>query len=81
MQLHIARGFGLGAAEFELVDHRRRGGDEVEVELAREAFLDDFQMEQAKETAAETEAERCAALGLEAETGVVEARSQQKLSK
>ena len=74
MQLHIARVLGLGAAEFELVDHRRRGGDEVKVEFAGEAFLDDFQMEQAKETAAEAEAECCAALGLEAETGVVEAQ-------
>ena len=53
VQLHIARVLGLGAAEFELVDHRRRCGDEVEVELAGEAFLDDFQMEQPKETAAE----------------------------
>ena len=42
----------------DLVDHRGGGGDEVEIELAAEALLDDFEMQQAEEAAAEAEAER-----------------------
>ena len=58
MQLHLARVFGFAAAELQFIDHAGRGGDQVEVELAGQAFLDDFQMEEAKETAAEAEADR-----------------------
>ncbi len=43
------------------------------VVLALEAFLDDFQVEEAEEAAAETEAEGDGGLGLEGEGGVVEA--------
>jgi len=42
----------------DLVDHRRRGRDEVEVELALQPLLDDFEVQQAEEAAAEAEAER-----------------------
>ena len=41
----------------DLVDHRGGGGDQVEIELAGEALLDDFEMQQAQEAAAEAEAE------------------------
>ena len=74
VQLHVARVFGLAAAQFQLVDHRRRGGDQVEVIFAGQPLLDDFEVEQPKETAAEAEAQRGAALGLEAEAGIVEAQ-------
>jgi hypothetical protein len=50
----------------------RRGGDEVEVELALQPLLDDLEMQQAEEPAAEAEAQRRAGLGLEMERGVVE---------
>ena len=58
----------------DLVDHRRRGGDEVEVIFAGQPLLDDLEVEQAEEAAAEAEAERRAGLHLEAERGVVEAQ-------
>ena len=55
-----------------LVGHRRRGLDHLDVELALEALLDDLHVQQAEESAAETEAQRVVALRLEAEAGVVE---------
>jgi hypothetical protein len=36
----------------QLIHDAGRGGDEVEVEFARQAFLNDLQMEEAKESAA-----------------------------
>jgi hypothetical protein len=42
----------------DLVDDRGRGRDQVQVELAAEPLLDDLQVEQAQEPAAEAEAQR-----------------------
>jgi hypothetical protein len=39
----------------DLVDDARRRGDQVEVELALQPLLDDFQVEEAEEPAAEAE--------------------------
>ncbi len=61
-------------AQRDLVDHRGRGRDEVEVELALEPLLDDLEVEQAEEAAAEAEAERGRTLHLEGEARVVEAQ-------
>src|SRR5690606_2729097 len=55
-----------------LVDHARRGGDEIEIIFAGEPLLDDLEVEEAEEAAAEAEAQRRARLHLEAEAGVVE---------
>ena len=41
----------------DLVPHAGRGGDQIDVEFAFEAFLNDFEVEQTKEAAAEAEAE------------------------
>ena len=60
-------------AEVDFVDDARRGGDEVEIVLAGQALLDDLEVEEAEEAAAEAEAEGGAGLHLEAEGGVVEA--------
>jgi len=62
------RAVGLG----DLVDDRRVGGDDIHVELAAEAFLDDFHVEEAEESAAEAEAEGDGGFGLEGEGGVVD---------
>ncbi len=62
----FAIGFG------DLVDHGGVGGDDVHVELAAEAFLDDFHVEEAEEAAAEAEAEGGGGFGLEGEGGVVD---------
>ena len=51
----------------ELVDHRRRGRDQVEVELALQPLLDDLEVQQAEEAAAEAEAERGRGFHLEGE--------------
>ncbi len=61
-------------SEVHFVDDAGRGGDEVEVVFARQALLDDLEVEEAEEAAAEAEAERGAGLHLEAERGVVEAQ-------
>ena len=58
----------------ELVDDRRRGRDQVEVELALQPLLDDLEVQQAEEAAAEAEAERGRGLHLVGEAGVVEAQ-------
>ena len=55
-----------------MVLDRRRRGDQVEVELALEALLDDLHVEQAEEAAAEPEPERDRALRLVGEARVVE---------
>ena len=59
---------GLG----DLVDDGGVGGDDVHVELAAEAFLDDLHVEETKEAAAEAEAEGGGAFVLEGEGGVVD---------
>jgi len=48
----------LGAVAFlDLVDDRGGRRDQVQVELAAQALLDDLQMQQAQESAAEAEAQ------------------------
>ena len=42
----------------QLVNDRWRGGDQIEIKLALQPLLNDFQMQQPEKTAAETEAER-----------------------
>ena len=54
------------------VDDARRGGDEVEVELAAQPLGDDLQVEQAEEADPEAEAQRGGRLRLVDQGGVVE---------
>jgi hypothetical protein len=56
----------------DLVDHRGRGGDEIEIIFAGEALLDDLEVEEPEEAAAEAEARARGRLHLEREAGVVE---------
>ncbi len=70
MQLDLARAIG----QLDLVHHRRRRGDQVQIIFAGQPFLDDFQMEEAEEAAAEAEAQRRAAFHFEAEAGIVQAQ-------
>ena len=61
-------------AHLDLVDHRGGGRDQVEVELAAQALLDDFQVQQAQESAAEAEAQGGRAFHLVGEAAVVQAQ-------
>ena len=54
------------------VDHVRRGGDQVEAELALQPLADHVQVQQAEEADAEAEAERGRGLRLVDQRGVVE---------
>jgi hypothetical protein len=54
------------------VAHVGHGGDHRHVELALQPLLDDLHVQQAQEAAAETEAERGAALGRPGEAGIVQ---------
>ena len=74
VELDRLRRLARRMAEVDLVDDARRGGDEVEVIFAGQPLLDDLEVEEAEEAAAEAEAERGAGLHLEAERGVVEAQ-------
>ena len=62
----------LAVVLHDLVDHARRGRDQVLVELALQPLLHDVHVQQAQEAAAEAEAERLAHLGLVVQRGVVE---------
>ncbi len=62
-----------------LVDHVRRGGDQVEAELALQALADDLQVQQAQIADAETEAERRRRLRLVGERGVVQLQLVQRV--
>ena len=63
-----------------LVDDARRGRDEVEVELAREALGDDLEVQQTEEAAAEAEAERDRGLGLVLQRGIRELELVERLA-
>ena len=67
--------------EVDLVADAGRGGDEVEVELALQALLNDFHVQQAEEAAAEAEAEGDGAFRLEEEGGVVELEFFERVAK
>ena len=64
----------VAVGQRHLVDDRRRGRDQVEVELALQPLLDDLEVQQAEEAAAEAEAERGGGFHLVGEAGVVEAQ-------
>ncbi len=58
--------------ERDFVAHAGRGRDEIDIELTLQPLLDDLHMQQAEEAAAETEAERGRAFGLDGKRGIVE---------
>ncbi|SOY47098.1 hypothetical protein CBM2588_A130033 [Cupriavidus taiwanensis] len=76
----IFHGDGGAVAHLHLVDHRRRGGDQVHVELALQALLHDLHVQQAQEAAAEAEAQRLRHFGLEHQRGIVETQLFQRLA-
>ena len=63
---HIAV-FGI-----DVITYIRYGGDDVHIELAVEALLDDLHMKQSEEPAAETKAQRHRTLGLESEGRIIQ---------
>jgi hypothetical protein len=80
---HAARGCPprrRAVVERHAVDDRGVGVDDVEVELAAQALLDDVHVEQAEEAAAEAEAEGHGALGVEGEGRIVEVQLLQSLA-
>src|SRR3546814_9153620 len=70
--LDLLRRLILRVAELELVGHRRRGGEEVEVIFARQPLLNDLEVEQAQKAAAEAEAQCRRAFHLEREARIVQ---------
>ena len=64
----------------DLVDHRRRRGDQVQVEFPLQPLLDDLQVKQPQEAAAEAEAQGRRCLRLEMEAGVVEGQLAQAVA-
>src|SRR5579863_6013589 len=70
---HLAIGLG------DLVTHAGSGGDEIETKFALQTLLDDFHVQQAKETAAKAEAESNRTLGLEEKGRIVEAKFFERL--
>jgi len=55
-----------------LVDNRRIGRDDIHIELTAEAFEDNFHVEEAKKSAAETESERDTGFGHVVKCRVIE---------
>ena len=58
----------------------RRGGDQVQVELALQPLRDDLHVQQAEEAAAEAEAQRDRGLRLVGQRGVVELQLVQRVA-
>ncbi len=65
---HLHGAVGQGQA----VAHAGGGGDDIQIELPFQTLGDDLHVQQAKEAAAETEAQRGAGLQLKGEGGVVQ---------
>src|SRR5262249_6843066 len=61
-------------AQLDLVDDRRRGRDQLEIKLALQPLLNDFEVQQAEGAAADAEAERGAGLHLIGKARVIEAQ-------
>ena len=71
----------LAVSFSDLVTHAGSGGDQVKIELALQAFLDYFHVEQAEEAAAKTETEGNRTFRLEEERRVVQAQFFQRFTK
>ena len=76
----VRDGDGLLVLGRDLVDHRRRGRDDVEPELAAEPLGDDLEVQQAEEAGAEPEAEGDRGLGLVDERGIRELQLVERLA-
>src|SRR5690606_10614520 len=70
----------LAVVRLDLVDDGRCGRDQREPVLALETLLHDLHMQETQEAAAESEPERGARLGLEAERRVVQRELLQRLA-
>ena len=57
-----------------MINHARRGGNQIEIEFALQPFLDDLHVQKAQEAAAETIAQRHGSFGFKGERRVVEAQ-------
>ena len=64
----------------DLVGDVRRGLHQVEIGFLLQPLLDDLHVQQAQESAAETEAQGIARLGLELEAGIVDAELGQRVA-
>ena len=56
----------------DLIDHRRRSGDQIQVVLALQAFLDDLHMEHAQKAASKPESQGGGCLGLEMQRRIIQ---------
>ena len=74
MSTGLCRSSTSAVGQMDAIDDRRRGGDQIEIELALQPLLDDLEMQQAEKAAAEAEAQRRRGLGLVLEARVVEAQ-------
>ena len=66
--VHLCHGASLVV---HLIAHIRHRGDHVHVEFAAKALLNNLHVEQAEESASESEAESRRRFGLECERGIV----------
>ena len=69
----------LAALAEHVILHGRRGGEQIQIELALQALLDHFHMQQAQKAHAEAEAERMGLLRLPDERRVVERQLLERL--
>ena len=62
------------------IDHRRRGGDQIEIEFPLQPLADDLQMQKTEEAAAKAEPERRRGLGFIGEARIVEMQPRQRVA-
>ncbi len=70
----------LPSLSSHLVDHGRRGGDQIEIVLALQAFLHDLHVQHAEKTAAETETQRLRGLRLVVQGRIVQLQLLQRIA-
>jgi hypothetical protein len=63
---------GGTVGQLDLVDHGRRGGDQIQIVFTLQPLLDDLHVQHAEEAAAEAEAQRGGALRFEEQGGIVQ---------
>jgi hypothetical protein len=70
----------ISPSVIQLVDHGRRGGDQVQVVLALEPLLDDLHVQHAEESRNGNQTQRDRGLGLELQRRIVELELVERLA-
>ena len=80
MSAGLCSSFIVPSVMIDVIDHARRGGDQIEIEFALQPLAHDLQMQQAEKAAAKAEAQRGGGFGFIGEAGIVEMQLAQRVA-